>query len=106
MLVVYYHNPLLVMLFKFCSNTVNLLTAIPSVCYEKLAIPINLVEKNSNDSEVPSDSIYEGYNMIAVDILLDFLYQRLDKVYGRNFVFKHLSEDKTCFSLATNRKNH
>ncbi|XP_069132114.1 synembryn-A-like [Argopecten irradians] len=57
------------------SHTVNLLTNIPRDCYEELLIPLNEIDVSGMENK---DVEFDGKNMEAVIVLLDFLYNRLD----------------------------
>lgn len=59
------------------SHTVNLLTNIPRDCYEELLIPLNEMDiEGMENKEVE----YDGRNMEAIILLLNFLFSRLDRV--------------------------
>lgn len=59
------------------SHTVNLLTNIPRDCYEELLIPLNEIDiEGMENKEVE----YDGRNMEAIILLLNFLFSRLDRV--------------------------
>lgn len=61
---------------ELTSHTVNLLTNIPRDCYEELLIPLNEVDiEGVENKEVE----YDGRNMEAIIVLLNFLYNRLDR---------------------------
>lgn len=63
------------------SHIINLLTNIPTICYEELLSPIVPDDENDNDE-------HEGKNMKAIYIILQFLdYQ----------VTKNVSESKFSF---------
>lgn len=55
------------------SNTVNLLTNVPTACYSELVLGLH-------DDEVVAKGVrvFEGNDMTAIDVLLDFLRCRLD----------------------------
>lgn len=55
-----------------CSNTVNLLTNIPTACFSELILPFH-----ENDEEKCTVN-FDSHNVMAVDILLKFLKSRLD----------------------------
>lgn len=61
----------------FYSHTVNLLTNIPRDCYEELLIPLNELDVSGIENK---DVEYDGKNMEAIVVLLDFLYNRLESV--------------------------
>ncbi|KAG8230759.1 hypothetical protein J437_LFUL009819 [Ladona fulva] len=54
------------------NHTINLLVNIPSHCYEEL---VTIISKDAKD--IPKDAEYEGMNMQAVSVLVDFLSDRL-----------------------------
>ena len=60
-----------------CSHTVNLLTNMPRESYEELLTP--LTEGAPGETE-NKDLEYDGKNMEAILVLLDFLNRRLDVV--------------------------
>ena len=60
------------------SMTVNLLTNVPLDCYEELLTPLN--EDDDDIGLENKEAEYDGKNMEAILVLLDFLYRRLDKV--------------------------
>ncbi|KAL5007732.1 hypothetical protein ScPMuIL_016538 [Solemya velum] len=57
-------------------HTVNLLTNMPKDCYEELLIP--LIEGDVGGIE-NKEVEFDGKNMEAIVVLLDFLYRRLDR---------------------------
>ncbi|XP_062568468.1 synembryn-A-like [Saccostrea cucullata] len=59
------------------SMTVNLLTNVPLDCYEELLTPLN--EDDDDIGLENKEAEYDGKNMEAILVLLDFLYHRLDK---------------------------
>ena len=59
------------------SHTVNLLTNIPRDCYEELLIPLNEIDIEGVENK---DVEFDGRNMEAIIVLLNFLYNRLDRV--------------------------
>uniref|UniRef100_T1JDW5 LysM domain-containing protein n=1 Tax=Strigamia maritima TaxID=126957 RepID=T1JDW5_STRMM len=61
------------------NHTVNLLTNMPAVCYDELLTPLSDGAVGGYDNK---DVEYDGQNMEAVVILLDFLDRRLDKPSG------------------------
>ena len=75
------YNGFLLILFDYLfpisyfSHVVNLLTNMPSVSYEELLTPIaeELGTIENKDME------YDGKNMEAIAVLLEFLNHRLDK---------------------------
>lgn len=65
--------------FKFINSmTVNLLTNVPSDCYEELLTPLN--EDDDDIGLENKEAEYDGKNMEAILVLLEFLNRRLDKV--------------------------
>lgn len=57
---------------ELCSNTVNLLTNVPAACYSELA-------NNAHaGDEQKGAKVFEGMDMTAVDVLLNFLRSRLE----------------------------
>lgn len=60
---------------ELCSNTVNLLTNIPTGCYTELVTDIDDMEMSSTDGA--PIVVFEGYDVQSLDILLTFLRQRL-----------------------------
>ncbi|CAC5386463.1 Synembryn-A,Synembryn,Synembryn-B [Mytilus coruscus] len=63
---------------RICSHTVNLLTNIPRDCYQELLIPLNEMDiEGMENKEVE----YDGRNMEAIILLLNFLFSRLDRPY-------------------------
>lgn len=54
---------------KFFSHTVNLLTSVPFKCYSEMTTPAT--------SDLPKELEFEGRNMEAIEVLLEFLDQRL-----------------------------
>lgn len=76
---------------ELCSNTVNLLTNVPTACYSELVIPIHLnaIEANSagTSSSKPIAIItsagshcFEDTDVTALNVLLEFLRCRLENV--------------------------
>ncbi|KAJ8299039.1 hypothetical protein KUTeg_023099 [Tegillarca granosa] len=61
---------------ELLSHTVNLLTNIPRDCYEELLIPMNEIDVVGIENK---EVEYDGRNMEAILVLLDFLYSRLDR---------------------------
>ena len=60
------------------SMTVNLLTNVPLDCYEELLTPLN--EDDEDIGLENKEAEYDGKNMEAILVLLQFLNRRLDKV--------------------------
>ncbi|KAK3611621.1 hypothetical protein CHS0354_018317 [Potamilus streckersoni] len=58
------------------SHTINLLINMPKDCYEELLIPLNEGDVGSVENK---DVEFDGKNMEAIVILLNFLYRRLDR---------------------------
>lgn len=58
------------------NHTVNLLTNMPPSCFEELLMPLNEGAVGGHDNK---DIEYDGQNMEAIVVLLDFLDRRLDK---------------------------
>lgn len=56
-----------------CSNTVNLLTNVPTACYSELVLALH-------DDEFDTKGLiaFEGNDMTAIDVLLNFLRGRLE----------------------------
>lgn len=66
------------------SNTINLLTNVPSACYSELTIPIH---EDSDDASTNSSHIFEGHDITTLNILLDYLQWRLENLQVRiNFL--------------------
>lgn len=55
-----------------CSNTVNLLTNIPTACFSELIVALH----DADTAKMVTH--FEAYDMAAVDVLLKFLKGRLD----------------------------
>ena len=69
------------------SHTVNLLTNMPRESYEELLTPLT---EGAIGGHANKDLEYDGNNMEAVNVLLDFLDKRLDTVsvsIDRSFKF-------------------
>jgi len=60
----------------YFSHTVNLLINMPRDCYEELLAPMSEVDVTGDNKEVE----YDGKNMEAIVILLNFLHDRMDRV--------------------------
>lgn len=57
------------------SNIVNLLTSVPTACFTELTTPaVTNLESNKKNSS----KIFENYNMNVIDVLIDFLRNRLE----------------------------
>lgn len=84
---------------ELCSNTVNLLTNVPTACYSELVIPMHLdvndpnavgMSTSSNDAAgtavaaaatiVTNSNCFEGSDVTALDVLLEFLKCRLENI--------------------------
>lgn len=61
---------------EILSHTVNLLINMPRDCYEELLAPMAEVDLSGVENK---EVEYDGKNMEAVVILLNFLYERLDR---------------------------
>lgn len=59
---------------ELCSNTVNLLTNVPTACFSELILLIH------GDDDVSHIKVFERHDMTAIDVLLAFLKGRLDNV--------------------------
>lgn len=57
------------------SNIVNLLTSVPTACFTELTTPA--VANLENNKKI-SSKIFENYNMNVIDVLIDFLRNRLE----------------------------
>ena len=62
---------------SYFSHTVNLLINMPRDCYEELLAPLQ--EGDVADIE-NKDIEFDGKNMEAIVVLLNFLYKRFDRV--------------------------
>lgn len=70
---------------ELCSNTINLLTNVPTACYSELVIPMHL-DSDSATSFPPAANLniahlFEGHDVTALEILLEFLRCRLENVH-------------------------
>lgn len=63
---------------ELCSNTVNLLTNVPTACFSELIIALH------DDDDVTHIKVFERNDMTAIDVLLTFLKGRLDNVQVRH----------------------
>lgn len=61
------------------SNAINLLSNVPVSCLDVLISP---------SSQEETDIKYNGMNMGAIQILLDFMEKRIDKVWAVKFLHK------------------
>lgn len=59
------------------SNTINLLTNVPTACYSELTIPIH---EDSDDASTNSSNIFERHDITTLSILLDYLQWRLENL--------------------------
>lgn len=69
---------------ELCSNTINLLTNVPTACYSELVIPMHL-DSDSATSFTPAANLnaallFEGHDVTALEILLEFLKCRLENI--------------------------
>lgn len=64
------------------SNTINLLTNVPTACYSELTIPIHGVN-DSDDAPTNSAQTFEGHDITTLKILLDYLQWRLENIQVR-----------------------
>lgn len=63
------------------SNTINLLTNVPTACYSELTTPIHVVGDpagSSSTASINSAHIFEGHDVTTLNILLDYLQCRLE----------------------------
>lgn len=69
---------------ELCSNTINLLTNVPTACYSELVIPMHLDSDASTSfasaANLNSCHLFEGHDVTALEILLEFLKCRLENV--------------------------
>lgn len=77
---------------ELCSNTINLLTNVPTACYSELVLPMHLDSDTATSIptiiDMNSTYLFEGYDVTALEILLDFLKGRLENIqvsFGRFF---------------------
>lgn len=61
---------------EYHSNIINLLTNIPIACY------VELVPQAAGDSSTSDNEIYENFNMHSINIFLQFLELKLNKIFG------------------------
>ncbi|XP_053214630.1 synembryn-A-like [Panonychus citri] len=80
------------------NHIVNMLTNIPSYCYEELLVPIEEIGRIDNPRYE-----YEDMNVEAISVLLEFLERRFDKPSKE--LYESLSPVLTCLSsmARTNR---
>lgn len=76
------------------SHTVNLLINMPRDCYEELLAPMSEGDIGIENKEIE----YDGKNMEAVIVLLNFLYERLDRVNSVTFFLILIIQLKKCIS--------
>lgn len=60
------------------SNTINLLTNVPSACYSELTTTVHGVD--ASDASTKSTHIFEGHDITTLNILLDYLQWRLANI--------------------------
>lgn len=76
---------------ELCSNTVNLLTNVPTACYSELVIPMHLdasdpstastsAASNEACASIVNSNCFEGSDVTALDVLLEFLKCRLENI--------------------------
>lgn len=68
------------------SNTINLLTNVPTACYSELTTPIHVVGDSAASTSTASTkttNIFEGYDMTTLNILLEHLRTRLEHIQVR-----------------------
>ncbi|XP_031632601.1 synembryn isoform X2 [Contarinia nasturtii] len=70
---------------ELCSNTINLLTNVPTACYSELVIPMHLDSDSSTTSfasvtNLSGIHLFEGHDVTALEILLEFLKCRLENM--------------------------
>lgn len=80
---------------ELCSNTVNLLTNVPTACYSELVIPIHLdaSERNVAGTSAAANNVgvaaantminsncFDGSDVTALNVLLEFLKCRLENI--------------------------
>jgi Guanine nucleotide exchange factor synembryn len=63
---------------EYHSNIVNLLTNIPIVCFNEL-VPSTTLESSTDNK---FNHVFENCNMFSINILIDFLELRLNKIFG------------------------
>lgn len=65
------------------TNTINLLTNVPTACYSELTTPMHVVGNSAASTSIASINsthIFEGYDMTSLNILLDHLQGRLEHI--------------------------
>lgn len=68
---------------ELCSNTVNLLTNVPTACYSELVIPMHTESGTTTSASTSNVNVFEGSDVTVLDILLDFLRCRLENIQVR-----------------------
>lgn len=73
------------------SNTINLLTNIPTACYSELVTSMHLDNEMCEFSAINANNtnIFEGFDVTALDILLKFLTCRLENIQVRNINMRY-----------------
>lgn len=77
---------------ELCSNTINLLTNVPTACYSELVIPMHLDSDSATsftpDTNLNTAQYFEGHDVTTLEILLEFLKCRLEniQVNGNNIM--------------------
>lgn len=70
---------------ELCSNTINLLTNVPTACYSELVIPMHLDSDSATSfspvANLNTAQLFEGHDVTALEILLEFLRCRLENVH-------------------------
>lgn len=69
------------------SNTINLLTNIPTACYSELVVSMHMDNESgaSSTSTMSNVNIFDGFDVTTLDILLKFLTYRLENIQVRRF---------------------
>lgn len=67
------------------SNTVNLLTNVPTACYSELVISMHADANTTTTNAVAKTNLFEGSDMTVLDVLLEFLKCRLENIQVRHF---------------------
>lgn len=65
------------------SNTINLLTNVPTACYSELTIPLHVTGDSAASASTASTNsalIFEGYDVTTLSILLNFLQSCLEHI--------------------------
>lgn len=69
---------------ELCSNTINLLTNVPTACYSELVTPLHLdvdaVAASTSTANLNGAHMYEGHDVTTLEILLEFLRCRLENM--------------------------